>query len=482
MADAIRQLIDEKGISEDLIVKTVEDALLAAYKKKYGTNENAVVRFKDNYEGVDVYAKKTIVEEVDDPVLEISLEEANDMAEGAEIGDILELPVDPHDFDLQSVMLAKQTTRQSLREISRDTLFAEYKSKVGEIIIGYYQREKNGNIFVDLGKVEGIFPKKYQSPREIYHPNDRIKAMIVEVERGRSGPQIILSRTHAEFVRKILELEVPEIYDKTVDVFKIVREPGYRTKIAVFSHREDIDPVGACVGLKGIRIQAIIRELEGEKVDILKYEVDSKRFIRNALSPAEVRDIYVLDEAKHLALAVVPESQLSVAIGKQGLNVRLANRLCDWNIDVKTEEQFLQMDRSGDYRRAVSELFGEGGEEEILAIADLPGIDPAWVGILRDAGIEGIEDFLGMDKEQLASIEGLSADAISTIQSIIQENVEVVEEEETESAPVVAGEETADGEEVYECPDCGARVTPDMSHCPACGVELSFEYEDDQNA
>jgi transcription termination/antitermination protein NusA len=181
MAEAIRQLIDEKGISEDLIVKTVEDALMAAYKKKYGTNENAVVRFRDDYDGVDVYAKKTIVEEVDDPVLEISLEEAKEMADGAEVGDILELPVDPHEFDLQSVMLAKQTTRQSLREISRDTQYAEYKSKVGEIIIGYYQREKNGNIFVDLGKIEGIFPKKYQSPREIYHPSDRIKAMIVEV-------------------------------------------------------------------------------------------------------------------------------------------------------------------------------------------------------------------------------------------------------------------------------------------------------------
>ena len=483
MADAIRQLIDEKGISEDLIVKTVEDALLAAYKKKYGTNENAVVRFKDNYEGVDVYAKKTIVEEVDDPVLEISLEEANEMAEGAEIGDILEIPVDPHEFDLQSVMLAKQTTRQSLREISRDTLYAEYKSKVGEIIIGYYQREKNGNIFVDLGKVEGIFPKKYQSPRETYHMGDRIKAMIVEVEKGRSGPQIILSRTHAEFVKKILELEVPEIYDKTVDVFKIVREPGYRTKIAVYSRREDIDPVGACVGLKGIRIQAIIRELEGEKVDILKYEVDPKRFIRNALSPAEVRDVYILDEAKHVALAVVPESQLSVAIGKQGLNVRLANRLCDWNIDVKTEEQFLQMDRSGDYKKALSELFGEGGEEEGSRIADLPGVDPAWVAALEAAGVVGIEQFLDMPKEQLSAIEGLDADAISTIQAIISANVEVVEEEEAEAeAPVATEEEGSVGEEVYECPDCGARVTPDMTHCPACGVELSFEYEDDQEA
>jgi N utilization substance protein A len=477
MAEAIRQLIVEKGISEDLIVKTVEDALLAAYKKKYGTNENAVVRFRDNYEGVDVYAKKTIVEEVDDPVLEVSLEEAQEMADGAEIGDILELPVDPHEFDLQSVMLAKQTTRQSLREISRDTQYAEYKSKVGEIIIGYYQREKNGNIFVDLGKIEGIFPKKYQSPRETYHPNDRIKAMIVEVEKGRMGPMIVLSRTHAEFVRKILELEVPEIYDKTVEVFKIVREPGYRTKIAVYSKREDIDPVGACVGLKGIRIQAIIRELEGEKVDILKYEVDSKRFIRNALSPAEVLDVYILDEAKHLALAVVSESQLSVAIGKQGLNVRLANRLCDWNIDVKTQEQFLSMDRSTDLKRAVNELFSENYEEESVRIADLPGIQSEWAQALAEEGIELIEDFISLSPERTASLKGISAEDASRIQAIIEENVEVVEDDGQASA-----ESPQESEEVYECPDCRAPVNPGMTHCPSCGVELSFEYEDDQEA
>lgn len=477
MAEAIRQLINEKGISEDLIVKTVEDALMAAYKKKYGTNENAVVRFKDDYEGVDVYAKKTIVEEVDDPVLEISLEEAQEMADGAEVGDILELPVDPHEFDLQSVMLAKQTTRQSLREISRDTQYAEYKSKVGEIIIGYYQREKNGNIFVDLGKIEGIFPKKYQSPRETYHPNDRIKAMIVEVEKGRMGPMIILSRTHAEFVRKILELEVPEIYDKAVEVFKIVREPGYRTKIAVMSNREDIDPVGACVGLKGIRIQAIIRELEGEKVDILKYELDPKRFIRNALSPAEVKDVFIVDEAKHLALAVVAESQLSVAIGKQGLNVRLANRLCDWSIDVKTEEQFMQMDRSSDLRKAVSELFGETEAEGAAPIVDLPGMEAPWAAALEAVGVRTVEDFLAMPPGKLSDIEGIDAQAAEKIQAIVDENVEVVEEEnggEAEAAP--------ESDEVYECPDCGTRVTPDMARCPNCGVELSFEYEDDQEA
>jgi len=476
MAEAIRQLINEKGISEDLIVKTVEDALMAAYKKKYGTNENAVVRFREDYEGVDVYAKKTIVEEVDDPVLEISLEEAQDMADGAEIGDILELPVDPKEFDLQSVMLAKQTTRQSLREISRDTQYAEYKSKVGEIIIGYYQREKNGNIFVDLGKIEGIFPKKYQSPREIYHPSDRIKAMIVEVEKGRMGPLIILSRTHAEFVRKILELEVPEIYDKAVEVFKIVREPGYRTKIAVYSNREDIDPVGACVGLKGIRIQAIIRELEGEKVDILKYEVDPKRFIRNALSPAEVKDVYILDEAKHLALAVVADSQLSVAIGKQGLNVRLANRLCDWSIDVKTEEQFLQMDRSTELRKAVSELFSD--VEEPARLADLPGMEPEWAKALEAVGIASVEDFLAQAKEALVAVEGLPEGAAEKIQAIVDENVEVVEDSQEEAGE--AAPET--GDDVYECPDCGTRVTPDMTHCPNCGVELSFEYDDGEEA
>ena len=476
MAEAIRQLINEKGISEDLILKTLEDALLAAYKKKYGTNENAVVRFRDDSEGVDIFAKKTIVEELDDPVLEIELSEAKEIYEEAEVGDVLELPVDPKEFDLQSVMLAKQTTRTSLREISRDTQYAEYKSKVGEIIIGYYQRERNGNIFVDLGKVEGIFPKKYQSPREAYHMGDRIKAYIVEVEKGRmGGPQIILSRSHPEFVRKILELEVPEIYDKSVEVFKIVREPGYRTKIAVYSRREDIDPVGACVGLKGIRIQAIIRELEGEKVDILRYDIDSKRFIHNALSPAEVRDVYILDEAKHTALVVVPDSQFSVAIGKQGLNVRLANRLCDWNIDVKSEEQFREMDRSGGYMKAVEELFGEGDVGN--GISDLPGMVPEWVEALAVAGISTLEDLLDLAPLELQGIEGLDEAAAKAIQSIIDENIEVVEEGEEEGV-----EEEDATEDEYQCPDCGASVTPEMSHCPSCGVELSFEYEDEQQA
>ncbi len=478
MAEAIRQLIFEKGISEDLVLKTIEDALLAAYKKRYGTAENAVVRFTGDYDGVEILAKRTIVDELDDPVLEVSLEEARELVDGAELGDILEVPIDPKEFDLQEVMLAKQTTRQSLREISRDTLYAEYKAKQGEIIIGYYQREKNGNIFVDLGRVEGFFPKKFQSPRETYQPGERIKALIAEVSKN--GPQIVLSRTHPEFVQKILELEVPEIYDKTIEVFKIVREPGYRTKIAVYSRRDDVDPVGACVGLKGIRIQNIIRELEGEKIDVLKYEVDPRRFIKNALSPADVREVYIIDEARHTALAVVDESQLSVAIGKQGLNVRLANRLCDWSIDVKTQEQFRDLDLSSEARRAASSLFGE--EEEILRVDELPGVDQKLAGLLAGAGIEMIEDFLARPEEELLAIEGVSAEDLESVRRIVEENIEVIEEEYAEEPEQAAEPETEVAEtvsEVYECPDCHAEVTPEMTQCPQCGVALSFEYEDE---
>ncbi len=476
MAEAIRQLIYEKGISEDLVLKTIEDALLAAYKKRFGTAENAAVRFTADYDGVEILAKKTIVDDVDDPVLEVGLDEAKELVEGAELGDILEIPIDPKEFDLQEVMLAKQTTRQSLREISRDTLYAEYKAKQGEIIIGYYQREKNGNIFVDLGRVEGFFPKKFQSPRETYQPGERIKALIAEVSKN--GPQIVLSRTHPEFVQKILELEVPEIYDKTIEVFKIVREPGYRTKIAVYSRRDDVDPVGACVGLKGIRIQSIIRELEGEKIDVLKYDADPRRFIKNALSPADVREVYVIDEARHTALAVVDDSQLSVAIGKQGLNVRLANRLCDWSIDVKTEAQFRDLDLSSEARRAASSLFGE--EEEILRLDELPGLDERQVGLFSGAGIEMIEDFLARSNEELLAIEGVTMEDLDCVRRIIEENVEVIEEEfEEEPQPQPEAEGQESDAEIYECPDCHAEVTPDMTQCPQCGVALSFEYEDE---
>ncbi len=482
MAEAIRQLINEKGISEDLIINTLQEALLAAYKKKFGSNENAIIRIKDNYEGVEVYAKKVIVDfdEFEDEVTQIPLEEARKFAEDAEVGDILELPIDLKEFDLQSVMVAKQTTRQNFRDISRDTLYAEYKSKQGELIIGYYQRERNGVIYVDLGKIEGIFPKKYQSPREVYHVGDRIKALIWEVEKGKSGLQIVLSRSHAEFVKKLLELEIPEIYDKTIEIFKIVREPGYRTKVAVYSRREDIDPVGACVGPKGMRSQLISQELEGEKIDFLKYDVDPRQFIKNALSPAEVKSVYILDESKHMALAIVQEKELSIAIGKMGQNVKLANRLCDWNIDVKTEEQYLQDSRNIELKKAADSLFaveGQEGEEtteEYVRLSDLPGMKQDWISAIQKANLDMVEDFLEKEDDELLAELGLKQAELDSIKAIIEENFEIVQEEEEE---VVIPEE-----EEYTCPDCGSIVTPDMTHCPSCGVELSFEFGDDQQA
>ncbi len=449
LSDAIRMLIQDKGISEELILRTIEEFLLAAYKKKFGNADNAVVKFSDDGTEVTLYAQRQIVEDVYDPVSEIELEDALKLNDDCEIGDELLIEIDPKEFDRGAVQSAKQKAKQTLREIQKDTLYSEYKDKVGDMIIGYYQRERNGNIFVDLGKTEGLLPKRYQSPREIYRVNDRIKALIYEVTKAPAGLQIILSRTHTDFVRRVFELEVPEVYDKTVEIFKIVREPGYRTKLAVYSNRDDVDPVGACVGLRGVRIQAIVRELEGEKIDILKYDNDPREFIRNALSPAEVSQVVILDEAKRQALAVVPDTQLSLAIGKQGLNVRLANRLVDWNIDVKTLEQFDEMDISAESKRAVSALFGDyDDDEEITAIAELPDMPTRITDLLKGRGIEMIEDLVTLNDDDLLKIEGLSADDIATIRRIVTENIEIVEqddEDELEEKDADESEEAADG-------------------------------------
>ena len=491
MAEAIRQLIQEKGFSEDSVKNSIENSIKAAYKKTFGTADNCEVRFSDDLSDVTVWARKVIVEEVEDPATEIGLDEAKQLTDDCEVGDEIQILIDPKtDFERSAVQTGKQAVHQSLTEIQKDTLYAEYKDKVGEIIIGYYQRERNETIYVDLGKVEGILPKKFQSEREVYHKNDRIKALITDVRKSASGLQIILSRTDPDFVRNILELEVPEIYDKTVEIFKIVREAGYRTKIAVYSHREDVDPVGACVGLKGVRIKNVISELEGEKIDILKYDDDPRIFIKNALSPAEVTGVVILDEEKRQALAVVPENQFSLAIGKQGLNVRLANRLTDWSIDVKTEEQYENSDELiAESRKAARDLFNDGDYDEISTVAELPGINPAVAELLSANNITEIEDFITAEENgTLSSIEGLSADDIAAVKALIDSSVEFVDEEneenvnaEAESGEAEESAEPAAGEaeeEYYECPECGARITVDMTTCPNCGIGLSFEFED----
>lgn len=487
LADAIKALVQDRGISEELVKQTIEDFLFAAYKRKFGTTENAVVKFTDDDTEVSIYARKNIVAEVDDPVFEILLKDALLENEESEIGDELLIYIDPTGFDRGAVQSAKQNAKQTLREINKDTLYSEYKGKEGEMIIGYHQRERNGNIFVDLGKIEGILPKRFQSPRETYRPNDRIKALIYEVNKTPSGLQVILSRTHTDFVRRVFELEVPEIYDSTVEIFKIVREPGYRTKISVYSNREDVDPVGACVGIKGVRIQSVVREMEGEKIDILKYVTDPKEFIKNALSPAEVENVIILNESKRQALAIVNDSQLSLAIGKRGLNVRLANRLVDWNIDVKNHEQFEEMDITLESKKELDALFNDTHEDvdEITSISELPGMPERLAGLLVENGIDLIESLVSLNKEDLSRLEGITPGDIETIQNIIAESIDIVEETENRSfeddldneEPTEELEED-EIEEEYECPECSSPVTADMEVCPECGVGLSFEIEE----
>ncbi|MDR1785380.1 MAG: transcription termination factor NusA, partial [Spirochaetaceae bacterium] len=472
----------------------IEDTLKAAYKKKFGTTENAVVKFSDDLSDVEIYSRKVIVEKVEDPVLELALDEALTLSPECEVGDEIDILLDPKDFDRSAVQAGKQTAHQSFSEIQKDSLYAEYKDKVGEIIIGYYQRaSKKGDIFVDLGKAEGILPAKFQSPRETYSRNDRIKALIVDLRKTLSGLQVVLSRTDPEFVRSIVELEVPEVYDKVVEIHKIVREAGYRTKIAVYANRDDIDPVGACVGLKGVRIQAVIRELYGEKIDILKYDPDPRTFIKNALSPAEVTGVVIVDEDKKQAIAVVPESQFSLAIGKQGLNVRLANRLADWSIDVKTEEQYEEIDQSAlESRKAAEELFSDAVDyEEVTLVSELPGIDERVAAVLKEHGIDDIDRYLEAVKDNsIASIGELTEEDRAAVQKALDENVEFVEEEAEEEAQAQETPEEAEEspppeekheDQEYECPECGAKITADMTECPNCHIGISFEeYEDEE--
>ena len=493
MAEAIRQLIQEKGYSEDSVRQTIEKALKAAYKRTYGTDENAIVKFNEDMSDVAIYSRKVVLDGVWDPVKEIELEDAKKLAgDDVEEGDEIDILEDPKSFNRSAVSTGKQTAHQGLNETYKNSLMNEYKDKVGEIIIGYHQRERNGNIYLDLGnagRLEGVLPVKYQSKLEVYEKGDRIKALIVEVKPTNSGVQLVLSRSDPKLVSSILEKEVPEIADGTVEIEKIVRDAGYRTKIAVSSKREEVDPVGACVGLKGVRIQNVIRELLNEKIDVLKYDPDPVVFIKNALSPAQVERVIIMDNDKRQALAIVEDSQFSLAIGRQGQNVRLANRLCDWNIDVKTIEQAEEMDLSAvSTDQNARNLFSDNEEsyDEITTVAELPGVDAEVTKLLKDNGIEEIQDFVEAYDNKSINIEGVSQEALDKVNALITENVEFVEEDEEEKAeetsetpatdaqPAKEENDEAGNEEEYFCPECGAKITLDMTHCPNCGVEFEF--------
>ncbi|MDD7014848.1 MAG: transcription termination factor NusA [Spirochaetales bacterium] len=476
----ISDVAKQQGVSEESVKMIIENAIKEAYNKARSVKyDNCIVVFGDD-NTLKVFSKKTVVDGVYDPVIEISVEDAKALDPNASVGDEIDVEIDPKSFSIGAVTLGKQTAHRQLGKNSQETLKAEYEKKKGELVAGTYLRESKGNIIVDLpfsGKVEGFLPVKNQIPREIYEVGDRIRAVVTDVKVSPSGVQLILSRAAPEFVKQILFEQVPEIADGTISIYNIVREAGYRTKVAVYSKRSDIDAVGACVGLKGIRIQNVIHELDGEKIDILKYDEDPREFIKNALSPAEVSKVIILDSEKREALAVVSMDKLSMAIGQKGQNARLANKLCDWLIDVKTEEQAAELDLSEiESRRVAEDLFADNSEsepEEITVVGQLDGIDPRVAQLLKEANLDEIQEFVDAYNDGRAlHVKGLNADDIEKVYAIVNEQVEFEEVEEEE--PVETQEET---EEEYFCPECGEKITLDMTKCPKCGAEFSFEEE-----
>lgn len=341
---AIVELEKERGISKEILLEALEAALTSAYKRNFGTAQNVEVEVNTETGEIHVYSVKEVVEDVYDNLLEISIEDAKEMDKKFEEGDFVKLEVTPKDFGRIAAQTAKQVVVQRIREAERDLVFDEYTTRESDILTVQVQRTNKNNVLVNLDKTEGIMLPNDQIPGEVYLQGDRIKAVILEVKKTSKGPQILLSRTHPNLVKRLFELEVPEIHDGVIEIFNISREAGSRTKIAVYSKDSEVDPIGSCVGHKGARVKAIVDELKGEKIDIIPWSEDPAVFISNSLSPSEVVSVTV-NEAERSALVIVPDYQLSLAIGKEGQNARLAAKLTGWKIDIKSESQAKELQR-----------------------------------------------------------------------------------------------------------------------------------------
>jgi transcription termination/antitermination protein NusA len=429
---AIEQVGREKGIEVDVIIRAVEDAYAAASKKYYRTKEEIGARFNRENGSLEVFAKKKVVELVANPDLEISLKEAERLDPGANLESIVEIPKPTEGLGRIAAQAAKQIIFQKVREAERENVYKEYSARLGELINGVVKRFERGSIVVDLGKTEAVLPKKEQSKAEHYNQGDRIRAIIVDVDRNAKGPQIILSRTDPRLLIKLFEMEVPEIYDGTVKIEVAVRDAGDRAKIAVRSKDKDVDPVGACVGMKGSRVQSIIRELRGEKIDIVQYSTEISSFVTHALNPARINRVSILDLEGKVLEVVVDDDQLSLAIGKKGQNVRLASRLVGWRIDIKSEQ---------DKKREVEM------EMERMARANRPleSVEDLSVRAMQkllESGLTTIGSVLALGLEGLTAIPSIGPKTAEKILLTLREVLDApLPEEETE---VEAAEETVE--------------------------------------
>ena len=336
--ETLRELSRERSIDEEFLFEAIEAALITAYKRNFGSAQNVRVTLSRDTGTYHVYAIKTVVEDAADDITEISLAQARTIRPDYVVGDVIEIEVTPANFGRVAAQTAKQVVVQRIREAERGMIYEEFQSRESDILTGLVQRVENRNVFIDLGKTEAVLTPTEQIPTETYAHGDRIKAYIVEVKKTNKGPQVVVSRTHPGLLKRLFELEVPEIQEGIVEIKSVAREPGNRSKIAVWSKDESVDPVGSCVGYRGMRVQAIVDELGSEKIDIVKWSEDPAKFIANALSPAKVVSVAV-NEAEKVSRVVVPYYQLSLAIGKEGQNARLAAKLTGWKIDIKSETQ-----------------------------------------------------------------------------------------------------------------------------------------------
>lgn len=414
-ATMLNQTIDliskEKNIDPQVIIGALEDAMVAAARKYFRVPEDLRARYSRETGTVEVFAVKRVVEDVEDEDLEISLEEALGIDESFEVNDTIEIPKDTAELGRIAAQTAKQVIYQKVREAERENVYADYSEKVGQLITGVVKRVENGDMIMDIGKAEALLPLREQSRLESFKQGERVRCVIVKVLKSSKGPQVIVSRTDPALVVKLFEMEIPEIYDGTVVVKKAVREAGDRAKVAVASMDKDVDPVGACVGMKGSRINSIIRELRGEKIDIVQWSNDPSSYAINALNPAKISRVFIVDSAERILEVVVEESQLSLAIGKKGQNVRLASRLLDWQIDIKSEEEKKHEVEDEMRRLAIASQ----------SVMTLPGVGAKTLAKLEEAGINTIGQLMDLTEEELVEVPGIAEKTAAKIITAVEE-------------------------------------------------------------
>jgi len=463
----IPQTIDilsrEKGIDPQVIISAIEDAVVTAARKQFKTGEDLRARYNSDTGDVELFALMTVVDAVQDEATEISLADVEAMGvEGAEVGDQLEFPKPREELGRIAAQTAKQIIFQKVREAERNNVYDEYIGRVGELVHGFVKRFEGGRIIVDLGKIESVLPKTQQSRAEAFSQGERIRVVINTVSKDTKGPQVEVSRTSPELLKRLFEMEVPEIYDGTVQIKAAVREPGDRAKIAVISTERDVDPVGACVGMKGSRVQAIIRELRGERIDIIEWSEDPAVFAANALSPAKVSKVEINSFEEKKLTVTVPEDQLSLAIGKKGQNVRLAAKLVGWHIDIRSAEEAARA------AAAQLEAVMAGGEATLTDIRDSLALDQITAERLKDRGIETIDQLASISVDELVDAIDVSFDQANEIldrahRLLAQKHARETREarEAEEAAQKATADEPIEGEgEAAEIASSGLELEP----------------------